>query len=66
MRATLATRARSKRVVKDWLALICAIPIRSLRTKWSRMKNEADGGLRLRLIRPTLAARPLARRVGFS
>ena len=39
--ATRATRARSKRVVKSWLALICAIPIRSLRTKWSRMENKA-------------------------
>jgi hypothetical protein len=36
-RATLV----SKRVVKNWLALICAIPIRSLRTKWSRMVNKA-------------------------
>src|SRR5437016_12643481 len=31
---------QSKRVVKNWLALICAIPIRSLRTKWSRMENK--------------------------
>jgi hypothetical protein len=36
-----ATQARSKRVVKNWLALICTIPIRSLRTKWSRMENKA-------------------------
>src|SRR4051794_32026496 len=39
--ATLAARARSKRGVKNWLALICTIPIRSLRTKWSRMENKA-------------------------
>jgi hypothetical protein len=36
-----ATQASSKRVVKNWLALICTIPIRSLRTKWSRMENKA-------------------------
>jgi hypothetical protein len=31
----------SKRLVKDWLALICADTIRSLRTNWSRMENKA-------------------------
>jgi hypothetical protein len=36
-----AAQARSKRLVKNWLALICTIPIRSLRTKWSRMENKA-------------------------
>ncbi|MCA6113587.1 hypothetical protein J6524_01400 [Bradyrhizobium sp. WSM 1738] len=30
-----------KRIVKDWLALICTDMIRSLRTKWSRMENKA-------------------------
>jgi len=28
-------------VVKNCLALICSIPIRSLRTKWSRTKNKS-------------------------
>jgi hypothetical protein len=37
----LRGQTRSKRIVKNWLALICAIPIRSLRTKWSRMENKA-------------------------
>src|SRR5258705_6857279 len=36
-----AAPARSKHVVKNWLALICTIPNRSLRTKWSRMENKA-------------------------
>ena len=29
----------SKRIVRNRPALICAIPIRSLRTKWSQTKN---------------------------
>ena len=34
-------QAGGKHIVKNWPALICAIPIRSLRTKWSRMENKA-------------------------
>src|SRR5256885_12024358 len=32
---------RSEPVVKSCRQLICTIPIRSLRTKWSRMENKA-------------------------
>ena len=39
--ASALRKHESKRVVKNWLALICAIPIRSLRTKWSRIENKA-------------------------
>jgi len=34
---------RGEPVVKNCHALICAIPIRSLRTKWSRTRNKAGG-----------------------
>jgi hypothetical protein len=37
----IRAQARSKHVVKNWLGLICADTIRSLRTKWSRMENKA-------------------------
>src|SRR6266508_2037139 len=36
----IRAQARSKWIVKNWPALICVIPIRSLRTKWSRMENK--------------------------
>ena len=36
-----ATQAQANALLRNWLALICAIPIRSLRTKWSRMENKA-------------------------
>jgi len=40
-RAVHARTGANKRLVKNSPALICATPIRSLRTEWSRMENKA-------------------------
>jgi hypothetical protein len=45
-RAAHACTGANKRVVKKSPALICATPIRSLRTEWSRMENKAASASR--------------------
>jgi hypothetical protein len=37
----IRSATRGEPAVKNCHALICAIPIRSLRTKWSRTRNKA-------------------------
>jgi len=51
---TCGTAARantSKRIVKNWLALICAIPIRSLRTEWSERSPDEQSDIRGGVVR---------------
>jgi hypothetical protein len=45
-RAVHARTGANKRLVKNSPALICATPIRSLRTEWSRMENKAASASR--------------------
>ena len=46
VRAVHARTGANKRLVKNSPALICATPIRSLRTEWSRMENKAASASR--------------------
>jgi hypothetical protein len=45
-RAVHARTGANKRLVKNSPALICATPIRSLRTEWNRMENKAASASR--------------------